>query len=75
MNNMNLLDLISVLDANDVTPLEFEETWGITKEEYLNDMRSFIEGMYNEDINLKPLGIRGRTKEEILEELTRIYGE
>ena len=43
MNNMNLLDLISVLDANDVTPLEFEETWGITKEEYLNDMRSFIE--------------------------------
>ena len=43
MNNMNLLDLISVLDANEVTPQEFEKTWGITKEEYLNDMRSFIE--------------------------------
>ena len=39
-----------------------------------NDMRSFIEGMYNEDINLKQLGIRGRTKEEILAELMRIYG-
>lgn len=39
---MNLLDLISVLEANDVTPLEFKETWGITEEEYLNEMRSFI---------------------------------
>lgn len=40
---MNLLDLISVLDANDVTPLEFKETWGISKEEYLSEMKSFIE--------------------------------
>ena len=40
-----------------------------------NDMRNFIEGMYNEDINLKQFGIRGRTKEEILAELMRIYGE
>jgi hypothetical protein len=40
---MNLLDLISVLEANDVTPTEFQETWGISLDEYLKEMKSFIE--------------------------------
>ena len=40
---MNLLDKISVLDANSVTPKEFEKAWGITREEYLKEMRSFVE--------------------------------
>lgn len=44
---MNLLDLISVLEANDVTPMEFQKTWGITIDEYLKDMNSFIEAQKN----------------------------
>lgn len=40
---MNLLDKISVLEAKTVTKKEFEQALGQTKEEYLNEMRSFIE--------------------------------
>ena len=40
---MNLLDKISVLEANTVTKEEFQETWGMTREEYLNEMKKFIE--------------------------------
>ena len=38
-----------------------------------NDMREFIESMYSEDIDLKLLGIRRKTKDAILEQLRGIY--
>lgn len=39
---MNLLDKISVLEANTVTTQEFEQALGMTREEYLNEMKSFV---------------------------------
>ncbi len=44
-----------------------------TSIDILNNMQSFVEKMKNEKIELKQLGIIGRTKEEILEELLQIY--
>lgn len=46
---MNLLDKISVLEANTVTKEEFQETWGMTREEYLNEMKKFIEEQQAEE--------------------------
>ena len=40
----------------------------------LNDMRAFIEKMALEEVDLKQLGILGKTKEVILEELRSLYG-
>lgn len=40
----------------------------------LSDIREFTERMRSEDIDLKQLGIRGKTKDEILDELQRLYG-
>lgn len=37
------------------------------------DIREFAERMEEEAVDLKQLGIVGRSKEEILEELRRIY--
>ena len=44
-NNMevNLLDKICVLDAKTVTKKEFEQTLGMSREEYLKEMRRFVE--------------------------------
>lgn len=44
-NNMevNLLDKICVLDAKTVTKKEFEQALGMSREEYLKEMRRFIE--------------------------------
>lgn len=39
----------------------------------LRDIREFAERMEEEAVDLKQLGIVGRSKEEILEELRRIY--
>ncbi len=39
-----------------------------------NDMRTFIERVTQEDVDLKQLGIRGKTKESILAQLMGIYG-
>ncbi len=38
-----------------------------------NDMRTFVERITQEDVDLKQLGIRGKTKESILEQLMGIY--
>ena len=38
-----------------------------------NDMSVFFERMAHEDVDLKQLGIRGKTKEFILGQLKRIY--
>ena len=38
-----------------------------------NDMRTFIERITQEDVDLKQLGIRGKTKESILDQLMEIY--
>ena len=38
------------------------------------DMRTFLERMSAEDVDLKQLGIRGKTKDAILNQLTSIYG-
>ena len=40
---MNLLDKISVLEANSVTTREFENATGMTRDEYLKEMRRFVE--------------------------------
>ena len=44
-NNMevNLLDKICVVDAKTVTKKEFEQTLGMSREEYLKEMRRFVE--------------------------------
>jgi hypothetical protein len=39
----------------------------------INDVHEFVERMKKEPIDLKQLGIVGRQKEEILEELKKIY--
>ncbi len=39
-----------------------------------NDMQLFFERMADEEIDLKQLGIRGKTKESVLEQLLEIYG-
>ena len=39
-----------------------------------NDMREFIKRMKSEDVDLKQLGIRDKTKQMILEQLRGIYG-
>ncbi|MBR1870083.1 MAG: hypothetical protein IJ799_08500 [Bacteroidales bacterium] len=38
------------------------------------DMRDFVRRMAAEDVNLKQLGIVGRPKEEILDQISEIYG-
>ena len=38
------------------------------------DMQEFIERMISEDVDLKQLGIRDKTKQMILEQLRVIYG-
>lgn len=40
---MNLLDKISVLEAKTVTKKEFELATGVTRAEYLKEMKDFIE--------------------------------
>ena len=42
-------------------------------EAVLTDVREFIKRMASEDVDLKQLGIRGKSKEEILEELRKLY--
>lgn len=39
----------------------------------LRDVKSFIEKMKKEDVNVRQLGIKGKTKAEILTELDGIY--
>ena len=40
---MNLLDKIDELHANNVTPETFEEVWGMTIEEHLQELMEFVE--------------------------------
>ena len=40
---VNLLDKICVLDAKTVTKKEFEQTLGMSREEYQKEMRRFVE--------------------------------
>ena len=40
---VNLLDKICVLDAKTVTKKEFEQTLGMSRKEYLKEMRRFVE--------------------------------
>lgn len=42
-------------------------------EAVINDVHEFIERMKEETVDLKQLGIVGRQKEDILEELGKIY--
>ena len=41
--------------------------------EVLQDMKTFLENIKSEEVQLKQLGITGRSKDEILEELSDIY--
>lgn len=45
---MTFIDKISVLEANTITTKVFEETWGMTREEYLDDFREFLLEQRNE---------------------------
>lgn len=55
-NNMevNLLDKICVLDAKTVTKKEFEQTLGMSREEYLKEMRRFIEEQQRTKATVEP---------------------
>jgi hypothetical protein len=44
-----------------------------TPETVVNDVHEFIEHMKEENVDLKQLGIVGRQKEDILNELSEIY--
>ncbi len=63
----DLFRLTELLDLNQKTPIHVPET-------ILTDMRAFAERMASEDVDLKQLGILGKTKETILEELGSLYG-
>ena len=39
-----------------------------------SDMAGFLKNMQSEDVDLKQIGIRDKSKEAILEELQVIYG-
>lgn len=45
----------------------------VVSQHIYDDINTFIEKMKNEDVNLKQIGIIGRTKDEILSELKEIY--
>ena len=38
------------------------------------DVKNFIQGMKEEEINLKQLGIRDKNKEEVLMQILKLYG-
>lgn len=45
---MNLLEKIDELQANSVTPEEFERTWGKSLEQYNNELADYVEQLYTE---------------------------
>ncbi len=59
--------LTELLDQNKEAPIYAPDA-------ILADMRAFIKGMEAEAVDLKQLGILGKTKEAILEELRSLYG-
>lgn len=59
--------LTELLDLNQTTPIHTPET-------VLTDIRAFAERMALENVDLKQLGILGKTKEAILEQLCSLYG-
>lgn len=59
--------LTELLDRIQETPMYVPDT-------VLSDMRTFTERMETEDVDLKQLGIRDKSKKEILDELRALYG-
>ena len=51
---VNLLDKICLLDAKTVTKKEFEETLGMSREEYLKEMRRFVEEQQRTKATVEP---------------------
>ena len=45
---MNLLERIDEIQANSVTPEEFEETWGKSLEQYKSELADYVERLYEE---------------------------
>ncbi len=60
-------------DVFKLTELTSAETRIITPKSVYDDIHKFIEMMTDENIDIKQLGIEGRTKEEILKELSEMY--
>jgi hypothetical protein len=60
-------------DVFRLTDLIDSEIKVVTPESVIKDMQDFIERMKEENVDLKQLGIVGRKKEDILEELSKIY--
>lgn len=50
------------------------ETRQILRAEIMEDMKIFLAEMKNEDVDMKSLGIRGKSKEKMLELLLQCYG-
>lgn len=50
------------------------DTRQILSDDMVEDMKTFLAQMKNEDIDMKSLGIRGRSKEKMLELLVQCYG-
>lgn len=38
----NLLEMIDEVHANSVTPEQFKEVWGVSKEEHMQKMKEFV---------------------------------
>ena len=45
---MNLLEKIDEIQANSVTPEEFEETWGKSLDQYKSELADYVEHLYEE---------------------------
>jgi hypothetical protein len=60
-------------DVFRLTDLIDSEIKVVTPETVIKDMQDFIERMKEENVDLKQLGIVGRKKGDILEELSKIY--
>ncbi len=56
-----------------MTELLYFETRVLVPESVYDDIQEFISRMKTEDIELAKLGVKGRSKEEILNEFIKIY--
>ena len=61
-------------DVFRLTQLITADTRQMLSTDITEDMKSFLSKMKNEDIDMKSLGIRGRSKEKMLELLLQCYG-
>ena len=66
MKKENLSDKLNKLDAQSVTPQEFEQVWGYTKEEYLDRMMAHVQKRKAEEL-LKDVAKDNARKKKMLD--------